>query len=887
MKERLSAFFRNPRFGKNRRISFILTIVALVEIIAIMVISTSAWVESISSIKIFTDYSSSNPSGTKGTVESLLKQVASLSRSSTGVIDLRNYFRQSGGYHLAGASSVDGKTMFFPEIKGGNTNHYRIGNVNDKNVNYISFTIKTSGSAVDLAFDSSPTISFDGTALNQNDVSSKLVRFSIGDNAGNYRVYSLYKDAFTENVPAAEDGTTQSTTVYPFKNFVKGVNKAVTTTVGGFLSFNMWIQDPTGASSSVYHNKAMTVTGLQLVPVVPITLKATYTDNSGIFREGMTGGTVAISSSSAAGDEVYGATSVFYAAANQKIYMKAKASESNGYSFLGFKTSSPVGSSSTTVTSSNNPYEYTVSSSAMTNGGATVYAMFSNTHTIYMRPNYLHNGAENNCLYAAFVFGVDSTGTTQGNWYKMTKVTSGTYNGSYSCTYRGSATSVIFCYMNPTSQNVDLNTAADPWSYRWLQTYDLTVPSRPGEYLYIVTCRQVLNGVTANGITYANGRNDAMNTSSSNPHDFGTNKLLGYWYHNHVKINVAYSSNSNFSESNSGTYSATDSSKPKICASLTDTSRYYTNAYWYNDQKEVLIDGKTYQDIDDNGDIIPQYKYEKKVTLTAATLSEYNFTGWYDNAAGTGTPVSTNQTVELDPNDLPDNGSYTGSNIENTKTYYARYSNKPAATVNIYITPRQNWSSYWLHVWDGNGNTIADVIPEYDSATGYYKASVSTRSSTGVYAILAKNSNYLDQTGDLTILSSTTLGTTYNKRIARDSSVTDRGNYNCVWFIDNTSGSWLTNDWNKSDGGKTIMRCAYNSSTISSSAYMLRQDNGAWIYERNGTIGTSTYFYFWEVYDNNQSYDANGWRTYFASNKRQYKASGGNGHGNYGSGSTG
>ena len=701
MKERLSAFFRNPRFGKNRRISFILTIVALVEIIAIMVISTSAWVESISSIKIFTDYSSSNPSGTKGTVESLLKQVASLSRSSTGVINLRNYFRQSGGYHLAGASSVDGKTMFFPEIKGGNTNHYRIGNVNDKNVNYISFTIKTSGSAVDLAFDISPTISFDGTPLNQNDVSSKLVRFSIGDNAGNYRVYSLYKDAFTENVPAAEDGTTQPTTVYPFKNFVKGVNKAVTTTDGGFLSFNMWIQDPTGASSSVYHNKAMTVTGLQLVPVVPITLKATYTDNSGIFREGMTGGTVAISSSSAAGDEVYGATSVFYAAADQKIYMKAKASESNGYSFLGFKTSSPVGSSSTSDINSNNPYEYTVSASAMTNGGATVYAMFSNTHTIYMRPNYLHNGAENNCRYAAFVFGVDSTGSTQGNWYNMTKVTSGTYKDSYSCTYRGSATSVIFCYMNP-------GTTANNWDNRWLQTYDLTVPSRPGEYLYIVTCRQVLNGVTVNGITYANGRNDAMNTASDNPHDFGTNKLLGYWYHNHVKIKVAYSSNSAFTESNDGTYDATDSSKPKICASLTDTSRYYTNAYWYNDQKEVLIDGKTYQDIDDSGNIIPQYKYEKKITLTAATLSEYNFNGWYDNAAGTGTAVSTNQTVELDPNDIPDNGSYTGSNIENTKTYYACYTRKPETwSIKYGVSGASNWNSKAMTV---NGNTITGSL---------------------------------------------------------------------------------------------------------------------------------------------------------------------------------
>lgn len=877
MKDRLKAYFKNPRSGKNRRTGLILTVVALVEILAIMLVSTSAWVESISSIKIYTTYDAAdNPSGTKGTVETLKKNQVSLATTGSD-IDLRNYFRQSGGYHMAGASSVDGNTMFFPEIKGGSTSNYRIGNVNDKNVNYISFTVKTT-TAVNLAFDQTPTISLGGTALNQNDESSKLVRFSIGDNSGNYRVYSLYKDEFTESVPAAENGATQSTTVYPFASYLKGVNKAVTTTANGYLSFNMWIQDPTGASSSVYHNKALTVNNLRLVMVVPITLKATYANNSGVFNEGMIGGTVAISSSSAVGSEIYGAESVFYAASNDTIYMKAKASETNGYWFLGFKNSSPLNNTSTATDSTDNPYAYTVTSTDMSNNGKTIYAMFSNTHTIYMKPEYKHNGAVGNCRYAAFVFGVDSSGTTQGNWYDMYSVSSGTFSGSYSCTYRGSANTVIFCYMNP---NDDTNDFDD--SHRWLQTYDLTVPSKPGEYLYIVTCRQVLNGITVNGITYANGRNDAMNTSSQNPHDFGTNKLLGYWYHNNASVTVAYTSDSNFSESNEGTYSESDSTKPKICASLTDTCRYYTNAYWYNDQKSVTVDGKAYQDIDDDGNLIAQYKYEKKVTLTAATISTCNFTGWYDNQAGTGTPISTNQTCEIT---APDNGNYTGGNITNAVTYYAKYTFKPAATVNIYITPRQNWgNTYDLHVWDDLGVIHDHITAEYDGATGYYKATVQTRGSW-VKVIISKDSNWTGQTRDITVLSGVSLGTEYNKRIARDNSVTDRGNYNCVWFIDNTSGNWLTTDWNKTDGSKTIMRCAYNSSTISSSAYMLRQDNGAWIYERDGAIGTSTYFYFWEVYYNNQTYDANGWRTTFAASKRQYKATGGSGHGTYGSGST-
>lgn len=840
MKERLSAFFKNPRNGKNRRISLVLTIVALIEVLVIMAVSTSAWVESINSIKIY-----NTP---PGQIESAINQKVNLAASSSNTYDLANYFRASGGYHLCGASSTDGKTMYFPEVQGGSTSNYRIGGVNDKNVNYISFTIRTQ-TAVDLAFDQTPTISFGGTALSGDN--RKLVRFSIGDNAGNFKVYSLYDSVFTESVPAAEDGTTETTTVYPFADYVKGKDRAVHTTASGLLSFNMWIQDPTGASRSVYHNKALAVSNLKLVIVTPFTVyAASSTGTNGAYQLNNTGGNVAIANSA------YGASAVYYAVPGQQIELHAVASESNGFVFKGWYTS--YSNESVISGSGTDPYTYTIPS----NGNTTaLYAKFSNVHNIYMKPEYQFKGSNDSYVrFAAFVFGINAQGVNEGTWYDMTNVTWNSDGGYYRCTYRGSATSVIFCYMNK-------NATANNWDNRWLQTYDLQVPSTPGEYGYNVTCRQILN----------HSRNE---TGIDEDNGYGTNKLLGFWLHNHVKINVDYTTTSA-----SGT-------KPAIYPSLKDTSDVSGSAQWYDDahkNKYLYVDGKSYQDLDSNGNIIPAYHYDKTVTLTATapdSSSIYQFDGWYSTSGGTGTTnrLTTSLTYDIT---APDNDTYQGTNIEKQVYYYAKYTLKPAATVNIYVTPRQNWYGYFLHVWDGNGTTIADIEPSYDSATGYYKATVTTRSTTGVYAILAQDSNYTSQTGDLTLLSSVTLGSTYNKRIARDSSVTDRGNYNCVWFIDNTSDSWLTTDWNKTDGGKTIMRCAYNNSTISSSAYMLRQDNGAWIYERNGTIGTSTYFYFWEVYDNNQTYDANGWRTYFASGKRQYKATGGSGHGTYGSGSTG
>ena len=721
MKERLSAFFKNPRCGKKRRISLVLTIVALVEVLAIMVVSTSAWVESISSIKIFTTAQTTS-GGTKGIIESALNQRVNLGTGNgfNNTYDLSQYFRPSGAFHFTSASSPDGKTMYFPEFKESelsddngiqvhDTTSYRIGGINDKNVNYIGFTISTA-SVVNLAFDAVPKFYFDGAELTGED--QKLVRFAIGDNSGNYKVYSLYPEEFTELVPADEtvsytDENTNTgyelTTVYPIADYVKGKNKVVTT-VGtsntpGHLSFSMWIQDPEGSNSSVYDNKRFTVSNdFKLVIVIPFTVYSTYKNGTSytVDTSGVSG-TVAIENSEYAKEVTY------YAVPGQTINLHAQASSSNGYQFMGWNTT--ITDLSVLSNSTVDPYQYQVPNNATATSNNKLYAKFSNEHDIYLRTDF-----GGNYRYAAFVFGAGTDGTVSGAWYDFGNpiTTSGHKWYNYrKCTYKGNATNIIFGYMDP-------NSTENNFTNCWLQTFDLVVPSRdnPDGYGYVVTCRSVINGESVN----ING----TNTLVSNPRNdtitqYGTNKLLGYWVHNHVKIAVDYTS-----DSPSDAQSAT--SKEKIFQAINDTSRTEGHAWWYNDDytnKYMLIDGMAYQDKDSNGNLIANQKYTKAVTVNAEDSSRMLFKGWYtdpDGADAHKAPDSTVNGVTYHYDDhaysfiAPDNDTYEGTDVEKTVTYYAKYEKIPAE---YYLTASWNsWSISMNHL-TGSGDEIT-VTQELD-----------------------------------------------------------------------------------------------------------------------------------------------------------------------------
>lgn len=168
MKERfalLAAYFKEKlaigkKSGKEKRKSMILSIVALVEVLAIAVVSVSAWVETISTIKLDLN---------NGTIDNYVFTNANIGYGKgydENTIDLTKYFRQAGDVHLASATSANGTDVYFPTLNAdGATDTYRKATVNDKNVNYIDFSFNVTAKKTDASFyfDQAPTIQVSGT----------------------------------------------------------------------------------------------------------------------------------------------------------------------------------------------------------------------------------------------------------------------------------------------------------------------------------------------------------------------------------------------------------------------------------------------------------------------------------------------------------------------------------------------------------------------------------------------------------------------------------------------------------------------------------------------------------------------------------------------------
>ena len=626
---------------RKRRTGIILTIVALVEILAIMVVSTSAWIESISSIKVYTT-AQTEVGGTKGVVASKLKQRLGIALGDSNDIDLTQYFRPSGGYHLSGASSADGNQIYFPETKGNTTQKYRVGTINDKNVNYVSFTVKTTTGNVALAFDSAPTFKFGGTALSGDNL--KLLRFAVG-NGSTFKVFSLASE-FEDTVISGENPTDTTTSlVRAFSDYAVGnSNLVTTTTANGYLTFSMWIQDPTGASSSVYNNKALTVENLKLVAVKPFTLKSTYMNDSGAYVAGSTGGTVAINNGE------FGETAVAYLKNGSVVTLKASPNTTNGYSFVGWsKTANGSVINNMGVgncTNNNGIYSimYTFNTSDFT-GDYELYAQFNDRHILYLKPNYKHyNNSNGSIKFYAYIWG-SVNGVFKKEWY------SSTYNSTkaaYEFTYKGSANSVIFCYMSPSTpsdtqcnieeaKDSDDSTKVNIWdTYRYLQTYDLSFPLENGTYTYVVTSRRY---------PYTG--------------DNGNNHVIGYWEHSYARINISKCNDT-----------ASQNTNNKISMYLNDAYTHYQGAgieARYSNTSSLIFDGKTYT-TDGDGKALT-HPYNATVTLNNTPGSAYNFDGWYTNAAGTGTKLTTAQLNSL----TAANASAPNSGT----TYYAKFKLKP------------------------------------------------------------------------------------------------------------------------------------------------------------------------------------------------------------------
>lgn len=273
MRERLALlreYLKNRlAFGKNKktRKGFILTMVALVEVLAISVVSVSAWVETISTITIKAE-------GAK--IDNYVytnADIGSANGYSGKTIDLTKYFRAAGGVHLASASSADGENIFFPikksDVSDFGANSYRCADVNDKNVNYIdfSFNVKVdktfNANHAEFYLDQVPKITIGGA-----DVSGNLVRMAITDTDTQNTVV-CGSEASNKNVVSKAEGNQTPETVRAFSDFVVNpeseptelfrVDKGSSKTI----NIKVWLQDD--KATTEYAGKTVSISGVNIV----------------------------------------------------------------------------------------------------------------------------------------------------------------------------------------------------------------------------------------------------------------------------------------------------------------------------------------------------------------------------------------------------------------------------------------------------------------------------------------------------------------------------------------------------------------------------------------------------------------------------------------------
>lgn len=264
MQKKLDALKMALINGRASRKNFILTVVALVEIIMIMVVSTFAWVETTSSLEI---------KGT-GNIDTITYNIANIGSSESFAnksINLSDYFRNAGNVHLSPASSADGTNIYFPVagISGDTSDTYRKGNVDDKNVNYISFAfdLKAATSDSDFYFAKTPVIKVDGEEVNTNDIRIAITAL------GKTTIYSNTENT-TEEVVSSVAGTKSVTSVEAFSKHVNSDTAPDNTELFEVKSgateriiISLWLQktDQNVDRLSAYAGKTVTVEDFELV----------------------------------------------------------------------------------------------------------------------------------------------------------------------------------------------------------------------------------------------------------------------------------------------------------------------------------------------------------------------------------------------------------------------------------------------------------------------------------------------------------------------------------------------------------------------------------------------------------------------------------------------
>lgn len=283
MKERfalLAAYFKEKfaigkKSGKEKRKSLILSIVALVEVLAIAIVSVSAWVETISTIKLDLN---------NGTIDNYVFTNASIGYGNGydgKTIDLTKYFRQAGDVHLASATSANGTDVYFPTLtaNGAPSATYRKATVNDKNVNYIdfSFNVTAKGTKASFYFEKIPTIK-----VNDADADEEKLRVSFVCDGSNTVVCGK-SDSTAEVVAGTNLNIKGQENVKSFGSYTGSTAESPLFTVPADskphkVTMRVWLQDD--SRNTKYAGQTVTIDNFKLITQSPQAGELTFYDKT-------------------------------------------------------------------------------------------------------------------------------------------------------------------------------------------------------------------------------------------------------------------------------------------------------------------------------------------------------------------------------------------------------------------------------------------------------------------------------------------------------------------------------------------------------------------------------------------------------------------------------
>lgn len=283
MKERfalLAAYFKEKlaigkKSGKEKRKSLILSIVALVEVLTIAIVSVSAWVETISTIKLDLN---------NGTIDNYVFTNANIGYGNGydgNTIDLTKYFRQAGDVHLASATSANGTDVYFPTFtaNGEPSATYRKATVNDKNVNYIdfSFNVTAKGTKASFYFEKIPTIK-----VNDADADAEKLRVSFVCYGGNTVVCGK-SDSTAEVVSGTNLNTTKQENVKSFGSYTGSTAESPLFTVPADskphkVTMRVWLQ--VDSRKTKYTGQTVTIDNFKLITQSPQAGELTFYDKT-------------------------------------------------------------------------------------------------------------------------------------------------------------------------------------------------------------------------------------------------------------------------------------------------------------------------------------------------------------------------------------------------------------------------------------------------------------------------------------------------------------------------------------------------------------------------------------------------------------------------------